>query len=128
MESYCYLRNVQDFLSDGKTLCERRFGVPFKGPIILFGVMVEYYPICWKDQSRLHQIGKKVLSGIFLGYALVAGGIWKGDVLVADIEELQRRGNSVCQRIGFIRDSTDPRRYTGSPLTWKTVRRSRICP
>ena len=26
---------------------------------------------------------------MFLGYALYAGGIWKGDVLVADIEELE---------------------------------------
>ena len=29
--------------------------------------------------------GKKVLPGLFLGYALYAGRIWKGDVLVADI-------------------------------------------
>ena len=31
----------------------------------------------------------KVLPGIFLGYALYAGGIWKGDVLIADLEELE---------------------------------------
>ena len=43
--------------------------------------MVEYYPITAKDQSRIHQFGKKVLPGLFLGYALYAGGIWKGDVL-----------------------------------------------
>ena len=29
------------------------------------------------------------MPGIFLGYALHAGGIWKGDILVADIEELE---------------------------------------
>ena len=33
--------------------------------------------------------GKKVLPGLFLGYALYAGGIWKGDVLIADLEELE---------------------------------------
>ena len=27
-----------------------------------------------KDQSRIHQFGKKVLPGLFLGYALYAGG------------------------------------------------------
>ena len=37
MECYTYLRNVTDLLSDGKTLYERRFGKPFKGPIIPFG-------------------------------------------------------------------------------------------
>ena len=51
--------------------------------------MVEYHPITAKDQSRLHSFGKKVLPGLFLGYALYAGGIWKGDVLVADLEELE---------------------------------------
>ena len=33
-------------------------------------------------------IWKKVLPGLFLGYALYAGGIWKGDIMVAHIEEL----------------------------------------
>ena len=89
MECKTYLRNVQDLLSDGKTPYERRFGKPFKGPIIPFGSLVEYYPISAKDQSRIHQFGKKVLPGLFLGYALYAGGIWKGDMLVADIEELE---------------------------------------
>ena len=78
-----------DLLSDGKTPYERRFGEPFTGPIIPFGSLVEYHPITAKDQSRIHQFGKKVLPGLFLGYALYAGGIWKGDVLIADLEELE---------------------------------------
>ena len=73
MECYTYLRNIQDLLSDGKTPYERRFGKPFKGPIIPFGSLVEYHPISAKDQSRIHQFGKKVLPGLFLGYALYAG-------------------------------------------------------
>ena len=89
MVCYCYLRNIQDLLSDRKTLYERRFGKPFEGPIIPFGSLVEYYHISAKDQSRIHQFGKKVLLGLFFGYALYAGGIWKGDVLVADVEELE---------------------------------------
>ena len=89
MECYTYLRNVTDLLSWGKTPNERRLGQPFKGPIIQFGSLVEYHPITAKDQSRIHQFGKKVLLGLFLGYALYAGEIWKGDVLVADLEELE---------------------------------------
>ena len=57
----------------GKTEIERRFGQPSKGPIIPFGSLVEYHPITAKDQSRIHQFGKKVLPGLFLGYALYAG-------------------------------------------------------
>ena len=63
--------------------------MPFDGRVIPLGAMVEYHPISAKDQSRLHQFGAKVLPGIFLGYALYAGGIWKGDIMVADIEELE---------------------------------------
>ena len=85
MECYCYLRNIQDLLFDGKTPYERRFGVPFNGPMIPFGAKVEYHHISAKDLSRLHQFGKKVLPGKFLGYVLYAVKIWKGDIIVADI-------------------------------------------
>ena len=51
--------------------------------------MVEYHPISAKDQSKLRQFGAKVSSGIFLGYALYVGESGKGDMMVADIEELE---------------------------------------
>ena len=35
-------------------------GQPFKGPIIPFVSLVEYHPVTAKDQSRIHQFGKKV--------------------------------------------------------------------
>ena len=63
--------------SDGKTPYERRFGMPFDGPVIPFGAMVEYNHISAKEQ---------VLPGVFLGYALYAERIWKGDIVVVDIE------------------------------------------
>ena len=74
MECYCYLRDVQELLAEGKTPCERRFGEPFiKGPIKPFGAMVEYHPSSQKDQSRRHQFGQKVLLGIFLGFEPIVG-------------------------------------------------------
>ena len=81
-ECYCHLRNIQDLLSDGETPCEGRFGIPLNGPVILFGAVVEYCHISAKDLSRLHQFGPKVLEH--------ARGIWKGDVLIADIEKLEQ--------------------------------------
>ena len=78
MECYYCLRNVQDFLSDGKTLDERRFGEPFKEPVIPFGSMIEYHPSSALDLSRIHQFGKKVLPGIFLKYSLYAGRSLEG--------------------------------------------------
>ena len=56
-------------LSDGKSPYERRFGMPFDGAVIPFGAMVEFNPFSAKDLSRLHQLGPKVLPGIFLCYA-----------------------------------------------------------
>ena len=63
--------------------------MPFNGPVIPFGAMVVFHPASAKDLSRLHQIGPQVLPGKFIGYVLSAGRIWKGDILVADIEELE---------------------------------------
>ena len=45
-----------------------------KDRLFRFGSLVEYYPISAKDQSRIHQFGKKVLPGLFLGYALCTRG------------------------------------------------------
>ena len=64
---FCYQRGVQDLLADGKTPHESGFGDPFKGRVISFGAMVEYYPISAKDQSRLHQFCKKVLQAYSSG-------------------------------------------------------------
>ena len=72
MECHCHLRNVQDFLADGKTPYERRIGEPFKGSILPFGAIVDYHPTSPKDQARIHHFGKKVLPGIFLGCELIA--------------------------------------------------------
>ena len=70
------------------------------GQVIPFGAMVEYHPVSAKDQSRLHQFGAKVLPGIFLGYALYAGGIWKGYIIVAeDIDELEGMDSSELHAI-----------------------------
>ena len=53
-------------------------GSHLKEPIIPFGSLVEYHPITAKDQSRIHQFGKKVLPELFLGYALYAVGNLEG--------------------------------------------------
>ena len=58
--------------------------------MIPFGAMVEYHPISTRDLSRLHQFGKKVSLGIFLGYELIAGRFWKGGVLIADLEDVEK--------------------------------------
>ena len=48
-----------------------------------------------KDLSRLHQFGPKVLPGVFLGHALHAVRIWKGNILVADTEESEMDASEI---------------------------------
>ena len=57
--TYCYLRKVQNLLSDWKTPCERRFGEPFKGPLNSFGSMVEYHPISANDSRDSINLARK---------------------------------------------------------------------
>ena len=97
---------------------------------------IEYHRhISAEDQSRHHQFGKKVLPGMFLGHALFARGIWKGDFLVADIEELDMldasdiharrlnaRGNNAQKRVNkFFTD-----RRWNSKIVWKKLWSPRI--
>ena len=129
MECYCYVRHAQDLLADGKTPSERRFGGPFKGPVIIFGAMVEYYPICSRGQLRLHQFDQKVLPGIFIGHALIVGGIWKGDILFAAGKDGRIRSPPSKNPWGRSINATQVRRIHFPTCRWysKIVRtRSRI--
>ena len=136
MECFRYLRNLQDLLSDGKTLYERRFGESFKGLVIPFGSMVEYYPNCAKDQSRIHQFGKKVLFGIFLGYVLHAGGIWKGDHRSGRLWRARTLGRArnpcatQCERSDNAEQEwvthVSNRRWKSTPFGWDQVLRKSI--
>ena len=57
-----------------QTLYERRFGQPFKGPVIQFGAMgLNIFRFLQKEQSRPHQFGNTILLGIPLGNVLIAG-------------------------------------------------------
>ena len=81
MECFTCLRNVTDLLSDGKTPHERRFGQPFKGPINPFGSLVEYLsPYNCEGSVKNPSIWKE---------GLTRGEFGRGDVLIADLEELE---------------------------------------
>ena len=66
MECFSYLRNIQDLLSDGKTPYERRFGQPFKGPIIPFGSLVESYLFLRRTNQESINLERKSYLVCFL--------------------------------------------------------------
>ena len=88
MECFIYLRNIQDFLSDWKTPYERRFGEPFKGPIVPLGSLVEYFLLLRKTSQESSNLERKSYLDCPLETLCTREEIWKGDILVADLEEL----------------------------------------
>ena len=75
VECYCYLRNIQDLLSDGKTPCERWFGMPFNGPVVPFGAMVEYHTISAQSPVATASVRFKSLARKISRLCIVRGGI-----------------------------------------------------
>ena len=69
---------------------KKRFGHQFKGPIIPFGAQIEYKPSQQCDIMRLHQFGKKMRSGVFLGYVQHAGGGWTGYLTIIDWQQVEQ--------------------------------------
>ena len=53
-------------------------GSHLKDPLFLFGSLVEYHPITAKDQSRIHQFGKKVFTWIVPRIRSLRGGNLEG--------------------------------------------------
>ena len=62
----------------------------FKEPIVPNGSLVEYHPVIAKGPVKSPSIWKESLTWIVPLIRIVRWrGIWKGDVLVADLEELE---------------------------------------
>ena len=61
-----------------------------KGPIIPFGSLVEYYPyFCGRISQESINLERKSCLDCSSDTLCTRGRIWKGDVLVSDIEELE---------------------------------------
>ena len=78
MECCTYLRNVTDLLSDGKTPYERRFGQPFKGPIIPFGSLVVLLRKNCEGSVSNPSIWKESLTWVVPRIRFVRGGNLEG--------------------------------------------------
>ena len=86
MECHCYLRNTQDLLSDGETPNERRFGVPFK-----FRLKQWSNTTVFLRKTNLDYINSVQKSCQVYSLDMhCTWRIWKGDMLVADIEEWEQ--------------------------------------
>ena len=88
MECYSHLRNIQDLLSDGKTPYERRFGEFLKDQSFSLVHWLSITLFLRKTSQESINLERKSYLDRSLD-TLYAGGIWKRDIMVADIEELE---------------------------------------
>ena len=72
-----------------------------KGPSSHLVHWLNIIPCPRKISQESINFEKKVLPGIFLGYVLYAGGIWKGDILVVNLEELEEMDASEIHAKGL---------------------------
>ena len=117
------MRNVADLLADGKTPYERRFGKPFKGPVLPFGSLVEYHPRTAKDQSRIHQFGKKKFTWIV---PRIRGGNlegWRTDRRPWGVGNDGRIGNLLektqCERGDISQSKMDESKPVEEIINWE---------
>ena len=90
LECFSFLRSIQDLLSDGKTPYERRFGATIsKDQSFRLVHWLSISLFLRKTSQESINLERKSYLDLFLGYALYAVRIWKGDIMVADIEELE---------------------------------------
>ena len=86
-------------MSDGKIPYERRFGQPFKGPIIPFGSFVEYHPILRRISHESINLERKFYLDCSSGTLCTREEFGRVDVLIADLEELETMDASeICSK------------------------------
>ena len=90
MECYCYPRNVQDLLADGKTPCERRFGEARKVQQFLLEQWLNTIQFLHETSPGSTNSARHFYLEYSSDMRLSRGEIWKGDILVSDIEELEK--------------------------------------
>ena len=90
MKWYYYLQSVQDFLADGKSQNERRFGESFKGPVIFFDALIGYLTKLRERQSTNSSICKEIVTKNLSRICFDRGWIWEEKILTAEIEELEK--------------------------------------
>ena len=82
--------NIQDH-PEIKSPWELRFGEKFKGPNIPFGARIDYWTGPKLKPKKDLRFDPTSNPGIFLGYAMQPGFIWRNEFLVASLKDLMEK-------------------------------------
>ena len=88
---HCMAMNLSEQLSGNRSPWDLRNKRDFAGKIIPFGCLVYF----WEDRKRPDSIAGKMSpsssQGVFLGYHIQAGHVWRDEYLVAHLDGLDYR-------------------------------------
>ena len=91
--------NITEF--EGEELCPwelRHGGHQFWGHRLALGELCHFRPVEPK-KKKLPEFAPDAIPGVFLGYFLLPGGRWKGDYLVADLDDFRNGKHVHVQRV-----------------------------
>ena len=85
--AFCHGRNVSLAAFHGETPWKAKHGDEFKGALIPFGAKVVFRPFR-PPGHKGPKFAPRSEFGLFAGYFLQPGGLWKGEYLVISFEQL----------------------------------------
>ena len=87
--AFCHGRNVSLAAFHGETPWKAKHGDEFKGALIPFGAKVVFRPFR-PPGHKGPKFAPRSEFGLFAGYFLQPGGLWKGEYLVISFEQLTK--------------------------------------
>jgi hypothetical protein len=88
-DHWCFSQNVA--MREGNSAWNRRHKKGhFKGNLVPFGSLVDFKPSpVYLQKHPLCKFSPRALPGVFLGYYLHPGGIWRGEYIVAALDDFR---------------------------------------
>ena len=87
---------------------ELRFGEKFKGPNIPFGARIDYWTGPKLKPKKDLRFDPTSNPGIFLGYAMQPGFIWRNEFLVASLKDLMEKDFNESVQVVRVNQLTVP--------------------
>ena len=104
---WCMAHNIQDH-PEILSPWELRFGEKFKGPNIPFGARIDYWTGPKLKPKKDLRFDPTSNPGIFLGYAMQPGFVWRNEFLVASLKDLMEKEFNESVQVVRVNQLTVP--------------------
>ena len=104
---WCMAHNIQDH-PEILSPWELRFGEKFKGPNIPFGARIDYWTGPKLKPKKDLRFDPTSNPGVFLGYAMQPGFIWRNEYLVASLKDLMEKEFNEAVQVVRVNQLTVP--------------------